>query len=104
VQHSIVLHHLTLLGSKDKESKNSPDSCLCVCDHVTVAKHGKHWIQLVKICSIEKITKLAVVKWDVTLKKDTVDLGDCKKYDEMDVSQRKPKSTDFFFGFYCQKV
>jgi hypothetical protein len=24
-----------------------------------------------------------------------VDLADCKKYDEMDVSQRKRKSTDF---------
>jgi hypothetical protein len=37
------------------------------------------------------------VKWDVTLKKDMVDLGDCKKYDEMDVSQRKRKSKDFYF-------
>jgi hypothetical protein len=56
-------------------------------DHVTVANHGKHWIQLAKFCSIYKSTKLAVVKWDVNLKKDTVDLGDCKKYDEMDVSK-----------------
>jgi hypothetical protein len=72
-------------------------------DRVTVTKHGKHWIQLAKIFSSDKSTKLAVVKWDVTLKKDMVDLGDCKKYDEIDVSQRKPKSTNFFFGYDCQK-
>ncbi len=59
-------------GAKTKESKNSPDSYLCVGDRVTVANHGKHWIQLAEICSIDKSTKLAVVKWDVTLKKDTV--------------------------------
>jgi hypothetical protein len=72
-------------GAKKKESKNLPDSCLCVGDHVTVANHGKHWIQVAKICSIDKSTKLAIVKWDVTLKKDTVNLGDCKKYDGMEV-------------------
>ncbi len=43
------------------------------------------------------------MKWDVTLKKDMVDLGDCKKYDELDVSQRKHKSTDFFLGMSDKK-
>jgi hypothetical protein len=36
------------------------------------------------------------VKWEETQKKDTVDLGDCKKYKELNVIQRKQKSTDFF--------
>jgi hypothetical protein len=35
------------------------------------------------------------VKWEITLKKDTVHLVDCKKYNDLDV-QRKWKSTDFF--------
>jgi hypothetical protein len=36
------------------------------------------------------------VKWEETRKKDTVHLGDCKKYNELDVIPRKQKSTDFF--------
>ncbi len=41
--------------------------------------------------------------WDVTQKKDTVDLGDCKKNDEMDVSQKKRTSTDFYFDMIDKK-
>ncbi len=36
------------------------------------------------------------MKWEETLKKDTVTLGDCKKYNKLDVIIRKCKSTDFF--------
>jgi hypothetical protein len=36
------------------------------------------------------------VKWEETWKRDTVHLGDCKKYNELDVIPRKHKSTDFF--------
>ncbi len=39
---------------------------------------------------------MAVVKWKETLKKDTVKLGGCKKYNKLDVIPRKCKSTDFF--------
>ncbi len=41
-------------------------------------------------------TKTAVVRWEETWKKDTVHLGDCKKYNKLDVIPRKRKSTDFF--------
>ncbi len=41
-------------------------------------------------------TKIAVVKWEETLKNDTVHLGDCKKYNELEFIPRKRKSTDFF--------
>ena len=58
--------------------------------------HGKHWIHLGYIISIDKNTKTAVVKWEETWKKDTVHLGDCKKYNKLDVIPRKWKSTDFF--------
>jgi hypothetical protein len=44
-----------------------------------VGGHGKHCIQLGHIISIDKNTKTADVKWEETLKKDTVNLGDCKK-------------------------
>jgi hypothetical protein len=60
-----------------------------------VSNHGKHWIHLECIISIDKDTKSAVVKWEETRKKDTVHLVDCKKYNELDVP-RKQKSTDFF--------
>jgi hypothetical protein len=36
------------------------------------------------------------VKWEETQKKDTVHLGDCKKYNKLDVIPRKHKSIDFF--------
>jgi hypothetical protein len=57
--------------------------------------HQKHCINLEHIISIDKNTKTAVVKWEETLKKYTVHLGDCKKYDKLDVIPRKHKSTDF---------
>jgi hypothetical protein len=60
-----------------------------------VENHGKHWIHLGRIISIDKNNKSAVVKWEETLKKDTVPLGDCKKYNKLDVP-RKRKSTDFW--------
>ncbi len=58
--------------------------------------HGKHWIHLGHIISIDTSTKAAVVKWEETWKKDTVNLGDCKKYNKLDIIKRKWKSTDFF--------
>ncbi len=45
---------------------------------------------------LSAFTKTAVVKWEETLKKDTVHLGDCKKYSKLDVITRKRKSTYFF--------
>jgi hypothetical protein len=61
-----------------------------------VENHGKHWIHLGHIISIDNNTKTAVVKWEATLKKDTINLGDCKKYNKLDVISRKHISTDFF--------
>ncbi len=40
--------------------------------------------------------KTAVVKWEETLKKNAISLGECKKYNELDVIPRKRKCTDFF--------
>ncbi len=61
-----------------------------------MTNHGKNWIHLGHIISIDKNTKAAVVEWAKTQKKDTVHLGDCKKYNELDAIPRKCKSTDFF--------
>jgi hypothetical protein len=61
-----------------------------------VENHGKHWIHLEHIISIYKNTKPDVVKWEETWKKDTVHLGDCKNYKELDAIPRKWKSTVFF--------
>ncbi len=36
------------------------------------------------------------MKWEETWEKDTVHLGDCKKYNKLDIIPRKRKSTDFF--------
>jgi hypothetical protein len=51
------------------------------------------------LSALKTTQKTAVVKWEEQLKKETVNLGDCKKYKELDVIPRKRKSTDFF----CEK-
>jgi len=87
-------------GAKKKESSNSTEipsisSCPCVGDHVIVSNQGSKWKHLAKIVKIFESTLSAVVKWDTTLKKDTVDLADCEKYDVNEASDRKRKATDF---------
>ncbi len=83
-------------GAKNKESTNFDALCASEGDCVSVENHGKHWIHLGYIISIDKSTKTAVVKWEETQKKDTVHYGDCKKYNELDIILRKWKSPDFF--------
>jgi glutamine synthetase type III len=61
-----------------------------------VSNQGSKWEHLAKIVEIIESTSSAVVKWDSTLKKDIVDLADCKKYDLDEVSERKRKATDFY--------
>ncbi len=84
------------MGAKKKESTNFDALWISEGDCVSVENHGKHWIHLGYIISIDKSTKTAVVKWEETRKKDTVHLGDCKKYNKLYVIPRKWKSTDFF--------
>jgi len=89
-------------GAKKKESSNSDEtppnsSCPGVGDHVIVSNHGSKWEHRATIVQIIESTLSAIVKWDTTLKKDTVDLADCKKYDVDGVlSDRKCKATDFY--------
>ena len=83
------------MGAKKKESTNFGALWVSEGDGVSVENHGKHWIHLGYIISIDKNTKTAVVKWEETWKKDTVHLVDCNKYNKLDVP-RKRKSTDFF--------
>ena len=61
-----------------------------------MSNHGSKWEHRATIVEIIKSTSSAVVKWDSTLKKDTVDLADCKKYDVDEVSDRKRKAADFY--------
>ena len=73
-------------GSKKKDSSNctetpSISSRPCVGDRVIVSNQGSKWEHLAKIVKICESTSSAVVKWDTTLKKDTDDLADCKKFD-----------------------
>ena len=89
-------------GAKKKESSHSTETAsissrpCCVGDRVIVSNQGRKWEHLAKIIKIFESTSSAVVKWDTTLKKDTVDLADCKTYDVDEVSNRKRKATDFY--------
>ncbi len=60
------------LGAKKKESTNFDALCICEGDRVSVENHGKHWIHLGRIISIDKNNKTNVLKWEETWKKDTV--------------------------------
>ncbi len=91
VQYCIIQIISLSLGAKKKESTNFDALSVCEGDRVSVENHGKHWIHHGYIISIDKNTKTAVVKWEETWKKDTVQLGDCKKYNELDVIPRKRK-------------
>ncbi len=95
VQYYIILNHISFFRSEIEESTNFDALCVCEGDHVSVENHGKHWIHLGHIISIDKNTKTAVVKWEETWKKNTVHLDDCKKYNKLDNIPRKQKSTDF---------
>ncbi len=64
------------MRAKKKESTNFDALCISDGDCVSVENHGKHWMHLGYIISIDKSTKTAVVKWEETWKKDTVHLGD----------------------------
>ena len=85
-------------GCKKKESLNSNmclnsnDTLLCGSDRVIVLNHGIH---LARIVEINKVTSSPVVKWDTSLRKDTVD-ADCQKYDNGVILNRKHKATDFY--------
>ncbi len=60
-----ILHHLEsylFLWEKIKESTNCDALYICVGDGVSVENHGKHWIHLGRIISIDKDTKSAVMK------------------------------------------
>ena len=88
-------------GAKKKESSQNTETLSissrpCVGDRVIVFNQGSKWEHLAKIVKIIESTSSAVVKWDTTLKKDTVDWADCKKYDVDEVSDRKRKATDFY--------
>ncbi len=91
-------------GAKKKESTNYNEtlcnsSCPRVGDHGIVSNHGSKWEHRATIFEIIESTLSAIFKWDTTLKKDTVDLADCKKYDVDRVSDRKRKATDFLSKF-----
>ncbi len=96
-------------GCKKKESSisnmclNSNDTLLCVGDCVIVLNHGDIWIHLARIVEINKVTLFAVVKWDTSLHKDTVDLADCQKYDNEVILNRKRKATDFYQNVQVKK-
>jgi hypothetical protein len=47
------------------------------------------------ILSIDKNTKTAVVKWEETLKTDTVHLGECKKVQQTGVHSKETYSYRF---------
>jgi hypothetical protein len=83
------------LGAKKKESTNFDPLCVCEGDRVSVKNHENTGF-ILDILSIDKNTKTTVLKWEETQKKDTVHLGDCKKYNKLDVIPRKRKSTVFF--------
>jgi hypothetical protein len=90
-------------GAKKKEPTHSDALCVCVGDSVSVENHEQHWIHLGQIISIDKNTKTAVVKWEEILKKDTINLGDCKKYNKLNVIQGNVNLSISFVRYHRQR-
>jgi hypothetical protein len=65
--------------------------------------HGDKWIHLARIVEINKVTSSDVVKWDTSLRTDTVDLADCRMYDNEIILNRKRKATDFYQNLQVKK-
>jgi hypothetical protein len=83
---------------------NSKDTLLCVGDRVIVLNQGDKWIHLARIVEVNNVTSSAVIKWDTSLRRDTVDLADCQKYDNEIILNRKRKATDFYQNLQVKKT
>jgi hypothetical protein len=90
-------------GAKKKESTNFDALCICVGNCVSVENHGKHWIHVRHIISIDKNTKTAVVEWEETWKKDTVHSGDCKSTTNWTSFQRNVNQQISFVRYHRER-
>ncbi len=87
-------------GAKKTESMNQrsvlSDEGLQVGDHVVVENHGKQWPHKSDIVNIDMENNTAWIRWEITRKKDLVDLGDLTQFSLKDASPRKQKPTDCY--------
>jgi hypothetical protein len=75
------------------------DECLQGGDLVVVKSHGDQWPHQARIVKIDTENILAMIQWETTRKKDSVDIGDLKQFSMEDSIPRKQKSTNFFSHF-----
>ncbi len=80
-------------GSKKKLSDKTQ---LSIGDDVIVSNHGTKWEHRAKITQMNDDGISVMVKWDTSLKKESVLLKDCRKHYVKTTTQRKRKSTVFF--------
>jgi hypothetical protein len=65
-------------------------------DMVTVSNHG-NLFPLAIVKKINNLDKTAKIKWDVSLKTNTVELCHLKKYSANETNKQKRKETDFLY-------
>ncbi len=90
------------LGSKRKPITNKGELCSAgnnieqieISDMVTVSNHG-NLFPLAIVEKINNLDKTVKLKWDVSLKTDTVELCHLKKYSVKLTNKQKRKETDF---------
>jgi hypothetical protein len=58
--------------------------------------HGKHWTHKAQIIDIDMENNTAWIRWEMTQKKDFVDLEDLKQFSLENTLPRKQKPTDFY--------
>ncbi len=78
------------------KKKSRPCSQLCIGDDVILSNHGKKWEHRAKIIQIFDNRITALVKWETSLKKESVYLNNCRKFDVEETSVRKRKAPDYF--------
>jgi hypothetical protein len=92
------------LGSKRKPITNIGKLCgagkdieqIEIGDMVTVSNHGNLFL-LAIVKKINNLDNTAKIKWDVSLKTDTVELCHLKKYSVNVINEQKREETDFLY-------
>jgi len=87
---------VTLSWGAKKKSHPCSQLSLSIGDDVIVSNHGTKWEHGAKIIQILDDGISVLVKWETLLKKEIVNLNDCRKLDVEATPARKWKTPDFF--------
>jgi hypothetical protein len=69
---------------------------VCKLHHFVVENHCKQWPNKAEIVNIDTENNTALIRWEMTLKVDLVDLKDLNLFSLKNALPKKQKPTDFY--------